>query len=118
MNRFLQDKKPSNSVDTDFFWRDTPSIEKSLEGSYQEKEKFNTLAFCEFVDDVVNMNKLSYDTTPDNLSGYVDITGWNDMFNINSIGSEEDANIIPNYYNLFVENKPVNAYYGFFCELK
>jgi hypothetical protein len=120
MNMFLEDKKPSNSVDTDFFWKETPRInldEKSInsivceiEPSYQENKNynFNTLAFCEFVDDVVNMNKLrDYNETPDmnSLSGYVDITRWNEMFNISSGDSViEEANMIPNYYNLLVEN--------------
>jgi hypothetical protein len=99
MNRLLEDKKPANnSVDTNLFWKGLP-INLSQDLSFK---KNNITAFCEFVDDVVNIKLKDYETSPDNYSGYPDISSWNDMFNIGSMGSSEDVNI--NYFNLFVEN--------------
>jgi hypothetical protein len=107
MNKFLQDKNKTNSEITDLFSKNSPFDEYCEKSQMSNQQGFNTLEFCGLVDDIVNLNKLKdYDTCPElNSLAYVDMTGWNDMFNFSSNYSvTEDAYTIPNYYNLFVQN--------------
>lgn len=94
MNRFLEDKKPSISVDTNIFWKDSPRTISN--GSLCQKN--NLSAFCESIDDVVNFKIKDYDT--ENISGFVDVTS--DIFNIVSIESSDIPDF--NYFYNFVEN--------------
>ena len=91
MNRFLEDKKPSISVDTNIFWKDSPETVSSGTACQHN----NLSIFCESMD-IVNIKFKDYDS--ENISEFVD--GTNDIFNIVSTSDVPDFN----YFYNFVEN--------------
>ena len=93
MSKFLHDKKQVSVDTTDIFWKNDTTDSKG------EKESVSSINFYSYipVQDYVNKDDQF-------IPSYVDLNGWNDVFNLNlNYSSMGEENNIMDYVNLMVD---------------